>query len=54
MSRVQAVTLLPVLMVMFLMTGTRMSGWVLRQKDRIEMQMKNTEMMPTSLAANEE
>jgi len=26
--------------------GTRMSGWVFRQNDRIEMQMKNTETTP--------
>ena len=44
--RVQAVRFPPVLMVMFLITGTRMSGWVLRQKDKMEMQMKKTEMTP--------
>ena len=46
MYRVQAVRFPPVLMVMFLITGTRMSGWVLRQKDKMEMQMKKTEMTP--------
>ena len=46
LSRVQAVTFPPVLMVMFLITGTRMSGWVFRQKDKMEMQMKKTDMTP--------
>ena len=46
LSRVQAVKFPPVLKVMFLITGTRMSGWVLRQKDKMEMQMKKTEMTP--------
>ena len=46
MSRVQAVRFPPVQMVMFLITGTLMSGWVFRQKDRMEIQMKKTEITP--------
>ena len=46
MSRVQAVRFPPVQMVMFLITGTLMSGWVFRQKDKMEMQIKKTEITP--------
>ena len=46
LSSVQAVRFPPVLKVMFLMTGTRMSGWVFRQKDNMEMQMKKTDTTP--------
>ena len=48
LSRVQAEVLKDVRTVMFRMTGTRMSGWVLRQKDTIDTTMKNTEMIPTT------
>ena len=34
------------LTVMFWITGTLMSGWVFRQKVRMETQMKNTEEIP--------
>ena len=54
LSRVQAVILLPVLIVIFLMTGTLMSGCVFRQNDKMETQMKNTETTPIILAAKEE
>ena len=30
----------------YLIIGTLMSGWVFKQKERIEMQMKKTEMTP--------
>ena len=46
MSRVQAVRFPPVQMVMFLITGTLMSGWVFRQNDKMEMQIKKTEITP--------
>jgi hypothetical protein len=42
----QADVLKDVRTVMFRMTGTRMSGWVLRQKETMETTMKKTEMMP--------
>ena len=31
---------------LYLIIGTLMSGWVFKQKERIEMQMKKTEMTP--------
>ncbi len=34
------------MVILFLMSGTRMSGWVLRQKERMDMQMKKTEITP--------
>ena len=48
MSRVQAVVLWEVLTVRLWMTGTLMSGWVFRQKVRMEMQIKKTETIPTA------
>ena len=46
MSSVQAVWLGEEATVTLWITGTRMLGWVFRQKDRIEMQMKKTEITP--------
>lgn len=46
LSNVQAEVLKDVRTVMFRMTGTRISGWVLRQNDTIDTTMKNTEMIP--------
>ena len=46
MSRLQIVEFCQVT-VTFLMTGTRMSGWVFRQKVNMETQMKKTETIPT-------
>jgi hypothetical protein len=43
---------LDVLTVRFLMYGTRMSGWVFRQNDIMDTQMKNTDIMP--MICNEE
>jgi hypothetical protein len=36
------------------MTGTLKLGWVLRQKERMEMRMKKTEVRDTTLAQAEE
>ena len=36
------------------MTGTRKLGWVLRQKERMEMRMKKTEVSETTRAQAEE
>ena len=46
LSKVQAVLLYEVRTVMLRITGTRMSGWVLRQKETMETTMKNTEITP--------
>ena len=46
LSNVQAVELKEVRTVIFLITGTRISGWVLRQKETIDTTIKNTEMIP--------
>ena len=42
----QAEVLKDVRTVMFRMTGTRMSGWVFKQKETIDTTMKKTEIMP--------
>ena len=46
LSSVHAHVLLVVCTVMFLMSGTRMSGCVFRQNDTIDTTMKNTEITP--------
>jgi len=46
LSKVQADVLKDVRTVMLRITGTRISGWVFRQKETIDTTMKNTEMMP--------
>ena len=46
LSSIHAVVLYDVCTVMLRITGTRMSGWVLRQNETIETTMKNTEMTP--------
>jgi hypothetical protein len=43
-----------VLTVIFLITGTRISGCVLRQNDTIDTQMKNTDIIPIIFAALDE
>lgn len=46
LSKNQPLLPFAVFTVMFRTMGTRISGWVFRQNDRIEMQMKNTETTP--------
>lgn len=46
LSRNQAALPFAVFTVTLCTMGTRISGWVFRQKDNIEMHMKNTETTP--------
>lgn len=46
LSNVQAVVLCEVRTVMLRITGTRISGWVLRQNDTMDTTIKNTEITP--------
>ena len=52
LSKVQAVVLKEVHTVIFFITGTLISGWVLRQKETIDTTMKNTEITPITWKKN--